>query len=803
MVRRRFEQKAGLFNRLSLTAKGVLVAAIPVIALLVSMTVFYMLEEQNREAQAWVEHTFRVRAEVARVTLLLSRAETANRGYLLTRDAASSDRFKSAQAQLPERIAALRNLTADNPRTAQRLNTIEADVQRAMQMMDATHRSASDGGTAAALQNLEESRAQTRQLRSDLDAMQTEEDRLLAERQQEAQQTQRKLNAAVFGGGLFGLLGGVLAALLFGSGIVRRVRQLEDHARQMSAGLPVEGEIKGGDELARLGRTLKETSLLVASQNEQLRAAQSELEARVQQRTQELTAANQALQQSNELRNTLVQSAPVAIWALDLQGNVTFWNPAAERAFGYTEAEVLGKRSPNVPEDQKAEYEQWLDVFRNGGSMVAAERTRRKKDGSRIDVIIWTAPLRDAQGSVNGTLVIDSDVTDRKLLEEQFRQSQKLEAVGRLAGGVAHDFNNLLTVIIGYVEMLIAEAEGEANVIEYAEEIQHAATRAGALTAQLLAFSRRQISQPRVMDLNEVVMRAMRMLQRVIGEDVEITTHLDPKLGKVKADPTHVDQLLMNLVVNARDAMANGGKITIDTANVQLDEHYVDRHIGVQPGPYALLAVSDTGSGMTPEVKSRIFEPFFTTKEAGKGTGLGLSIVYGIVKQNAGEIMVYSEPAQGTTFKVYLPLTDVPAEVPQSEAQKQLMRGTETILLCEDEPAIRKLVQSTLSKNGYRVLVAETPRKALDICREYADKIDLLFTDIVMPEISGFELARTVTELRPGTKVLCMSGYTDNRVSASWVFDPSMPFLHKPFTVTALLQKVRESLNSSASAPAR
>jgi two-component system, cell cycle sensor histidine kinase and response regulator CckA len=497
-----------------------------------------------------------------------------------------------------------------------------------------------------------------------------------------------------------------------------------------------------------------------------------------------------------------VQSSPVAIWALDLQGSVTFWNPAAERAFGFTEPEVLGTRPPIVPDDQKHEYEQWIDLFRNGGSVFAAERARRKKDGSRIDVIIWTAPLRDAQGRVTGTLVIDSDVTDRKLLEEQFRQSQKLEAVGRLAGGVAHDFNNLLTVIMGYVEMLIGEAKSDPNLVEYAGEIQHAATRAAALTAQLLAFSRRQISQPRVIDLNEVVTRAMRMLQRVIGEDVEITTHLDSQLGKVKADPTHIDQLLMNLVVNARDAMAKGGKITIDTANVRLDEHYVDRHIGVQPGAYALLAVSDTGSGMTPEVKSRIFEPFYTTKEAGKGTGLGLSIVYGIVKQNAGEIMVYSEPGQGTTFKVYLPLTEVPAEIPQSEAQKQALRGTETILLCEDEPAIRKLVHATLVKNGYHVLVAETPRKAIDICREFTDPIDLLFTDIVMPETSGFELARTVTEMRPGTKVLYMSGYTDNRVSASWVFDPSMPFLHKPFTVTALSQKVREALAASTSTPA-
>jgi PAS domain S-box-containing protein len=800
MVRRRFEQIAAAFARLSLTAKGVLVVAIPVVALLVAMGTFYLLQQDSRQAQGWVEHTFQVRSEIGRVMLLLSHAETSSRGFLLTKDDASRDRYLSSARDLQQPIANLTRLTADNAAQSQRVAAMRARIDEAVSTMEHIQKLALAGQPDAGLRELEISRQQMRQLRADLSSMETEEDRLLLQRGEQAGKAQRKMELAMFAGGSFGLLGGVIAALLFGTGIVRRVHQLEADAKEMAAGLPLTQEVKGGDELARMGRTLKETSLLLASQSEQLRASRLELERRVQDRTHELTAANEELRQANEIRHTLVQSSPLAIWAVDAEGKVAFWNPAAERIFGYSENEVIHRIPPVIPEDQHTEYTEWVKLFQRGGSLFAAERVRRKKDGSKIDVTIWTAPLRDAQGRVTGTLVIDSDVTDRKLLEEQFRQSQKLEAVGRLAGGVAHDFNNLLTVILGYVEMLIGEVEEDSNLVEYANEIQHAATRAGALTAQLLAFSRRQISQPKVLDLNQVVSNSMRMLHRVIGEDVEITTHLDANLGKVKVDPNHVDQLLMNLVVNARDAMANGGRITIDTANVRLDEHYADRHIGVQPGPYAMLAVSDTGSGMSAETKSRMFEPFFTTKESGKGTGLGLSIVYGIVKQNGGEIMVYSELGQGTTFKVYLPLTEVPAEMAAAESQAVQLRGTETVLLCEDEAAIRKLVLSMLTKIGYRVLEAETPQKALEICRTFGGEIHLLLTDIVMPKISGFELSNEVTATRPDTKVLYMSGYTDNRVSASWVFDPSMPFLHKPFTATMLAQKVREALSAAVTA---
>jgi two-component system, cell cycle sensor histidine kinase and response regulator CckA len=492
-----------------------------------------------------------------------------------------------------------------------------------------------------------------------------------------------------------------------------------------------------------------------------------------------------------------MDSAPLAIWTMDLEGTVTFWNPAAEAMFGWSAAEAVGHPLPVIPEDQGDEFRSWLDRFRAGETFTGVERKRRRKDRALIDVSIWTAPLRDSSGNIQGVMAIDGDISQRKMLEEQFRQSQKLEAVGRLAGGVAHDFNNLLTVIGGYSEMLKQEVQGDGQLEEYAQEIQNATSRGGALTVQLLAFSRRQISQPRILDLNQTVTQSIRMLKRVIGEDIEVVTRLAPGLGRIQADPIHIDQVLMNLVVNARDAMNGGGAITIETSNVTLGREYVERHIGVEPGNFCLLSVSDTGSGMTAETRSRLFEPFFTTKEPGKGTGLGLSIVYGIVKQNGGEIGVYSELGHGTTFKIYLPMVEVPSDFTTQTQGTGERPGTETVLLCEDEPWIRKLVATMLTKQGYRVLESDSPEEALQIAGG-GGMIDLLLTDIVMPGMNGFDLALRVHELRPDIKTLYMSGYTDTQISRGWVIEPGIPFLQKPFTATVLSEKVREALERPA-----
>jgi signal transduction histidine kinase/CheY-like chemotaxis protein len=385
---------------------------------------------------------------------------------------------------------------------------------------------------------------------------------------------------------------------------------------------------------------------------------------------------------------------------------------------------------------------------------------------------------------------------EQSALQDQLLHSQKMEAVGRLAGGVAHDFNNLLTVILGNNEILRSYVSRDAAAVEYADEVLHAAERASALTNQLLAFSRRQVAVPRILDLNEIVMSIDKMLRRIIGEDIQLVTHLSPGVPPVKADPSHLDQVIMNLAVNSRDAMPEGGQLTIETAAVELNEEYANRHIGVAPGHYVMLAVSDTGSGMDAATKARLFEPFFTTKEKGKGTGLGLSIVYGIVKQNGGDILVYSEPGRGTAFKLYLPAvisTEVPA-VRQNEDAAAEVPVTETVLLVEDDSQVRSLARKILVRLGYRVLEAESADEALNILSDEEGPLDLLLTDIVMPGMNGIELARRVRSIRPGVRVLFMSGYTDNAVTEQGILGAGAPFLQKPFTSAILARMVREVL---------
>ena len=787
---------------LSLTAKGVLAVSLPVCALLVAMAVFYQFEEQTLRASESVEQSYQVRSEIRRMVLRLVDAETGTRGYLLTGRTSFLEPYFRARSDMPEALDRLRGITGQHPEQIEHVSAVEAMVNRNLASMEALRQDAASGQRKAGLAELEKSKQEMDALRQRMAEMESSESRHLEERSAAQEEARQRLRAAIFVGGLIGLLGGILATVLFTTKISRRVGRLEANARRMAAGERVEVDVRENDEVARLERTFQETSELLARQREELQAAQAVLESRVAQRTSELMATNEELHRANAVRQALIQSSPLAIWALDLEDNVVFWNPAAERIFGWSEGEVIGRPLAIVPEDQRQDYDDWVERYRKGDQMAGVERTRLKKDGSRIEVVIWTAPLRDAGGNITGTIAIDSDVTERKLLEEQFRQSQKLEAVGRLAGGISHDFNNLLTVITGYTEMLITEAGDSPELLDYAKEVQYAASRAGGLTAQLLAFSRRQISQPRILDLNEVVSHSMKMLRRLIGEDIEITTDLDMGLGRVKADPVHLDQVIMNLVVNARDAMSHGGKLTIETSNETLDAEYTGRHIGVSEGPYCMLAISDTGTGMDAATRSRLFEPFFTTKEKGKGTGLGLSIVYGIVKQNGGEILVYSELGRGTTFKIYFPMVEVPAEMLTAENRQIEMGGNETILLCEDEEDIRKLICRVLVKQGYHVLEAGTPDRAIEIARQHTDTVHLLLTDVVMPRMSGFDLAESVREIRPEMKVLYMSGYTDKQVANGWVLEANTPFIQKPFTGADLSQKLREVLGGAGERPA-
>ena len=428
--------------------------------------------------------------------------------------------------------------------------------------------------------------------------------------------------------------------------------------------------------------------------------------------------------------------------------------------------------------------------------MSAVEALQKRKDGAAVELSLWSAPLTDAAGAPSGFITLAADITERRQLEAQLRQSQKMEAVGRLAGGVAHDFNNLLTVITGYAYMLVQDVGETEPLRANAEEILRAVDRASALTSQLLAFSRRQVAKPRPLDLTALVANMDRMLRRVIGEDIDLAAELAPGLPKVKADPGHIEQVIMNLVVNSRDAMPDGGRITIRTAAVQLDADFARYHPGARPGPYVALAVADTGHGMSDEIKAHLFEPFFTTKEQGKGTGLGLSMVYGIVRQCGGEITVASQPGHGTTLTIYLPQIEASGdEAAAAPAPAVLERGWETILLVEDEDEVRRLVRGVLMQQGYTVLEAADPDDALRLAADFAQPIDLLLTDVVMPHMSGVELARRMAVARPGMRVLFMSGYTE---------DPALqdggvtPFIRKPFTPRDLAGRLRHALDGVA-----
>jgi len=494
---------------------------------------------------------------------------------------------------------------------------------------------------------------------------------------------------------------------------------------------------------------------------------------------------------------TAVDQSAEAIVITDLEGTIQYANPAFERITGYGREEVIGK-NPRLLKSGKHEEEFYRELWSTiqRGDVWKGTLINKRKDGTLYEEEAILSPVRDASGELMNFVAVKRDVTDARKMEAQLRQSQKMEAVGNLAGGIAHDFNNLLTAIGGYSELVLNRIAGDDPNRRYIQEIQSVSGRAAALTRQLLAFSRRQILQPRVIDLNAVVADMDHLLRRLIGEDIDFFTALDPGLWRVKADPGQIEQVIVNLAVNARDAMPEGGKLTIETANADLDEAYARGHVAIHPGAYVMIALSDTGIGMDAETRSRIFEPFFTTKETGKGTGLGLSTVYGIVKQSGGYIWVYSESGRGTTFKIYLPRVEEKAETPAPvAASPDRLQGSETILLAEDEEAVRPLVREVLERNGYTVLSAGNGEEALLASGRHEGKIHLLLCDVVMPGMSGVELSRRIVSSRPGIKVLYMSGYTDNAIVHHGVLDPGTAFIEKPFAPDALARKVRAVLD--------
>jgi PAS domain S-box-containing protein len=534
-----------------------------------------------------------------------------------------------------------------------------------------------------------------------------------------------------------------------------------------------------------------------------------------------LAAANEGLQreigerrrveedvrESERRYRLLADNVTDIIWTTDLDLRFTYFSPSIVQT-GYTVEEAmtlsvqefltpasleLARRTlakdlaEEAPDPTELFDSRTLDlgVHRKGGGTLSAE--------SRVSF------LRDAEGRPVGILGVTRDISERKRLEEQLHKAQELEAIGRLSGGVAHDFNNILTAVTGYSDLLLMDLGPHDPRLGDLEGIKQAAERAAKLTQQLLAFGRKQVLQLKVLDLNSVVANLEDMLQRLLGEDIDLATVLDPSLGRVKADPGRIEQVIMNLAVNARDAMPQGGKLTIKTMNVVLDDEYARRFVDVEPGRHVILEVNDAGIGMDEEVQSHLFEPFFTTKEEGKGTGLGLSTVYGIVKQSNGHISVYSEPERGTTFKIYLPRTDEDAEaIPRELSSTERERGSETILLVEDDDAVRNLVRRILTGSDYTVLEARNGEEAIQVCRQHEGPLHLLLTDVVLPGgMSGRQIAERLELLRPEARVLYMSGYTDDAIGRHGVLDPGIAFLEKPFAPTTLVHKVRRVLDEA------
>jgi two-component system cell cycle sensor histidine kinase/response regulator CckA len=535
------------------------------------------------------------------------------------------------------------------------------------------------------------------------------------------------------------------------------------------------------DRLGRLGRTI--TRVL-----------------RDKEDREEKKLAENALRESEERYRLLVASIPDVTWSADGKGRNIFISPNVERVLGYTAEDIRAMRGGGLfaqvhPEDRREAAARYEALFVSG-TPYDTEYRIRASDGKWVwirDRAIATFE-RDGVRYASG---LASDITERKRLEAQLFQSQKMEAVGRLAGGVAHDFNNLLTAIIGYSQLLLPTFDKDDPRRNKVEEIERAGRSATSLTRQLLAFSRQQVLQPKVMDLNECVANMETMLRRLIGEDIDLVTVMSPDLGRVKADPGQVEQVIINLAVNARDALPHGGKLIIETLDVDLDEQHARDRPDIRPGPYVMLAVGDNGSGMDAHTLENIFEPFFTTKEQGKGTGLGLSTVYGIIEQSGGHIRVYTEPGEGSTFRIYLPRTE---EKPEPEAKlaarEEFHENSETILLVEDDERVRTLAQQVLQMKGYAVLTATSGSQAMIESKAYDGVIHLLLTDTVMPEMSGPELAKHLLSRRPEMKVIFMSGYSYDVVAERGMNHQKTAFLQKPFTLDSLARTVRMALQS-------
>jgi PAS domain S-box-containing protein len=528
------------------------------------------------------------------------------------------------------------------------------------------------------------------------------------------------------------------------------------------------------------------------------------LEITVEQRTADLRESEdryrrlyEESRRREELYHSFLTSSADAIVICDTEGKTRYVSPSFTRTFGWSEEEVLDRPIPVSTPPDGEDFMSRIARSLNRDAAVSGERMAlATKEGTVLDVSVSASRYNDHEGNPAGIFAVIRNITERVRLEKQLNQAAKMEAIGQLAGGVAHDFNNLLTVIIGYTNMLLEDEPEDSPVRDKIVEISGSAERAAGLTRKLLAFSRKEVLDVRVLDLNKVVRGFESILRRIIGEDIEFTTALGTDIGMVKADPGQIEQILLNLAVNSRDAMSAGGTLIVETANVLPDEYYAKTRPEVEAGPYVMLAVTDDGCGMDADVAARVFDPFFTTKERGKGTGLGLSTVYGLVKQHGGHVFVYSEPGKGTSVKVFLPrVTDAPSAAREEEKLRVKPSAGETVLVVEDDDMVRKLTCRILMNRGYKVLRADGPEQAVAICEDFEGTIDLLLSDVIMPHMDGPTLFSRLSPTRPGMRVLYVSGYTDNAVLRNGVLNRGVDFLQKPFRAGRLASKVREILD--------
>ena len=725
------------------------------------------LDVKSRSDTAWINHTVQVQKKISDLRVLLRRAESAARGYEIYRSAAFSDDFQAAHAQIAPALADLKRGVRDNPDQVMLLEGTESLALRRVEIAAEAMRlrAANDEAGIAALQGKAEGRGLMDTVMGNLDRLSEEEERLLTARSQDSRRTSIVLLGIDVAGAL------VILLLL--------VMVMRESQRAQTA----------------LKSTLMETT-----------AAKEQLEAAVAERTEHLVTAHDELRLSVNVLQSTFRSMAEAVLVIDDEGTVLLSNPAAERM-------LLHRAGMNL-----RNLRALSDVFHGDGvtplraDELPSSRVLRGDEFEDLEMIVRPhsgnaprhlmisgRPMLDGQGRISGAVLVYHDATTSRETERQLYQSQKLDAIGKLTGGVAHDFNNMLTVISGNTETLVAELKQQPELQRVARLIDDAAERCAELIQHLLAFARRQPLQPRNVEINAAISDIAKLLRPTLGEQIQIETVLEQGPMTAHIDPSRLTNAVLNMAINARDAMPNGGKLLLETHRVVLDEAYAQANADVVAGAYVMLAVSDSGTGMPADVQEKAFEPFFTTKEVGKGSGLGLSMVYGFVKQSGGHIKIYSEEGHGTTIKLYLPPGEGASEVAASAAP-QAEGGAETIFVVEDDPLVRSFVTAQLQSLGYRTIAAPDSKVALELI-EAGQEFDLLFTDVVIPGgMSGRELADKVATLRPGLKILYTSGYTDNAIVHHGKLDDGVLLLTKPYRRNQLAEMIRKALGGNGMA---